>query len=89
MTYCRRMRHAPLLDALLPAQLLARRWNVSFAGESSMARRQYPYYRRRTAWCAGNGQLSPARSHRRALGAPAMGLLGSPAVGLFLVVKDP
>ncbi|KAK1681198.1 hypothetical protein QYE76_042046 [Lolium multiflorum] len=37
-------------------------------------------------WCAGNGQLSPARSHRRALGAPAMGLLGSPVVGLFLVV---
>ena len=45
-------------------------------------------YRRRTAWCAGSGHLSPARSHRRARGAPEMGILGSPAVGLFLVVHS-
>jgi hypothetical protein len=86
MTYCRRTWRAPVLEALLPAQLMVRRWIVSIAGEASMARRQYPAYRRRTAWCTGSGHLSPARSHRRARGAPAMGLLGSPAVAVFLVV---
>jgi hypothetical protein len=49
-----------VLQALLPAQLLVRRWNLPFAGESTKARRQYMTYRRRTAWCAGSGQLSPA-----------------------------
>ena len=42
MTHCRRTWHAPVLEALLPVQLTVRRWNLSFAGEASMARRQYP-----------------------------------------------
>jgi hypothetical protein len=40
MPFCRRTSHAPVLEALLPAQWHVRRWNKTFAGEAPLVRRQ-------------------------------------------------